>query len=193
MKIFKFIYFFGLVFSCENNFNLPKPDGYLRIEFNEPKYLNYEDVNSQIDFYYNSSASSINQISSKSINLNYENLGMSLDLSFNKLSSENEVINYITDFNLLLDTHTKRSNGFLVKEFENVEYSTFGKIYEFKGDVASPIQFFITDSLNNFIQGAVNKEISSKYDSIYPSIQYIKNDILVFFESINLNKNHEAK
>ena len=193
MKIFKFIYFFGLVFSCENNFNLPKPDAYLRIEFNEPKYLNYEDVNSQIDFYYNSSSSSINQISSKSINLNYENLGMSLDLSFNKLSSENEVINYITDFNLLLDTHTKRSNGFLVKEFENVEYSTFGKIYEFKGDVASPIQFFITDSLNNFIQGAVNKEISSKYDSIYPSIQYIKNDILVFFESINLNKNHEAK
>ena len=193
MKIFKFIYFFGLVFSCENNFNLPKPDAYLRIEFNEPKYLNYEDVNSQIDFYYNSSSSSINQISSKSVNLNYENLGMSLDLSFNKLSSENEVINYITDFNLLLDTHTKRSNGFLVKEFENVEYSTFGKIYEFKGDVASPIQFFITDSLNNFIQGAVNKEISSKYDSIYPSIQYIKNDILVFFESINLNKNHEAK
>jgi len=193
MKIFKFIYFFGLVFSCENNLNLPKPDAYLRIEFNEPKYLNYEDVNSQIDFYYNSSASSINQISSKSINLNYENLGMSLDLSFNKLSSQNEVINYITDFNLLLDTHTKRSNGFLVKEFENVEYSTFGKIYEFKGDVASPIQFFITDSLNNFIQGAVNKEISSKYDSIYPSIQYIKNDILVFFESINLNKNHEAK
>ena len=105
----------------------------------------------------------------------------------------NEVINYITDFNLLLDTHTKRSNGFLVKEFENVEYSTFGKIYEFKGDVASPIQFFITDSLNNFIQGAVNKEKSSKYDSIYPSIQYIKNDILVFFESINFNKNHEAK
>ena len=193
MKIFKFIYFFGLVFSCENNFNLPKPDAYLRIEFNEPKYLNYEDLNSQIDFYYNSSSSSINQISSKSINLNYENLGMSLDLSFNKLSSENEVINYITDFNLLLDTHTKRSNGFLVKEFENVEYSTFGKIYEFKGDVASPIQFFITDSLNNFIQGAVNKEISSKYDSIYPSIQYIKNDILVLFESINFNKNHEAK
>ena len=193
MKIFKFIYFFGLVFSCENNFNLPKPDAYLRIEFNEPKYLNYEDLNSQIDFYYNSSSSSINQISSKSINLNYENLGMSLDLSFNKLSSENEVINYITDFNLLLDTHTKRSNGFLVKEFENVEYSTFGKIYEFKGDVASPIQFFITDNLKNFIQGAVNKEISSKYDSIYPSIQYIKNDILVFFESINLNKNHEAK
>ena len=193
MKIFKFIYFFGLVFSCENNFNLPKPDAYLRIEFNEPKYLNYEDLNSQIDFYYNSSSSSINQISSKSINLNYENLGMSLDLSFNKLSSENEVINYISDFNLLLDTHTKRSNGFLVKEFENVEYSTFGKIYEFKGDVASPIQFFITDSLNNFIQGVVNKEISSKYDSIYPSIQYIKNDILVFFESINLKKNNEAE
>lgn len=193
MRIFKFIYFFTLFFTCENNFNLPKPDAYLRIEFNEPKYLNYEDLNSQIDFYYNSSSSSINKISSKSINLNYENLGMSLDLSFNKLSSENEVINYITDFNLLLDTHTKRSNGFLVKEFENVEYSTFGKIYEFKGDVASPIQFFITDSLNNFIQGVVNKEISSKYDSIYPSIQYIKNDILVFFESINLNKNHEAK
>jgi len=46
-----------------------------------------------------------------------------------------------------------------------------------------------------FYQGWVQNEIApfsnlkykSNYDSIYPSIQYVKNDVLVLFESINWN------
>lgn len=180
-------------FSCENNSSLPKQDAYLRIEFNEPNYLIYKNQNSKINFLYNSSSSSIESISERTINLDYKKLGMNLDLSFDKLNDETELTNYLRDFNLLLDAHTKRSNGFLIKEFENRNYSTYGKLYEFRGDVASPIQFFLTDSINNFIHGSLNMTVKSKYDSIYPSVQYIKNDILVFFESINLKKNNEAE
>ena len=196
MRFFNIIcslYFLFTFFSCENNSILPKQDAYLRIEFNEPNYLIYKSQNSKINFLYNSSSSSIESISARTINLDYNKLGMSLDLSFDKLNDETELTNYLRDFNLLLDAHTKRSNGFLIKEFENRNYSTYGKLYEFRGDVASPIQFFLTDSINNFIHGSLNMTVKSKYDSIYPSVQYIKNDILVFFESINLKKNNEAE
>ena len=159
----------------------------------EPNYLIYKSQNSKINFLYNSSSSSIESISERTINLDYKKLGMNLDLSFDELNDETELTNYLRDFNLLLDAHTKRSNGFLIKEFENRNYSTYGKLYEFRGDVASPIQFFLTDSINNFIHGSLNMTVKSKYDSIYPSVQYIKNDILVFFESINLKKNNEAE
>ncbi len=196
MRFFNIIcslYFLFTFFSCENNSSLPKQDAYLRIEFNEPNYLIYKSQNSKINFLYNARSSSLKPTSARTINLDYKKLGMSLDLSFDKLNDETELINYLRDFNLLLDAHTKRSNGFLIKEFENRNYSTYGKLYELRGDVASPIQFFLTDSINNFIHGSLNMIVKSKYDSIYPSVQYIKNDILVFFESINLKKNNEAE
>ena len=196
MRFFNIIcslYFLFTFFSCDNNSNLPKQDAYLRIEFNEPNYLTHKIENLKINFLYNAGSSSLESNSTRTINLDYKKLGMSLDLSFDKLDHETELTNYLRDFNLLLDTHTKRSNGFLIKEFENRNYSTYGKIYEFRGDVASPIQFFLTDSIDNFIRGSLNMTVKSKYDSIYPSVQYIKNDILVFFESINLKKNNETE
>ena len=54
-----------------------------------------------------------------------------------------------------------------------------------RGDVASPIQFYLTDSTSNFINGSLNLKFKSKYDSIFPTIQYVKNDILVLVESLN--------
>ena len=83
--------------------------------------------------------------------------------------------------------------NFNLKEYENKTNNVFGKIYEIRGNVASPIQFYLTDSLSNFLRGSLNLNSSAKYDSIYPSIQYIKNDILVLFETINWKYNNETK
>ena len=87
MRFFNIIcslYFLFTFFSCENNSILPKQDAYLRIEFNEPNYLIHKSQNSKINFLYNASSSSIESISARTINLDYNKLGMSLDLSFDK-------------------------------------------------------------------------------------------------------------
>jgi len=189
---FSILIVFTILQSCNdsssvsnNDFNLPKQKGFLRIDFEEPSYSLLNDKEIPFEFYYNSTSVIVNQISSKTLKLNYEKLGMSLDLSINKLYDNGEFLSYLSDFNLLLDSHTKKSNGFLLKEYENINYLTYGKIYEFRGNVASPIQFYITDSTSNFISGSINLKFKSNYDSIFPSIQYIKDDILFLFQSIN--------
>ena len=65
---------------------------------------------------------------------------------------------------------------------QNLE--VYGRLYEFKGNVATPLQFFLTDSITNFVRGHLQPKSKIVYDSIYPSIQYIKNDVLVLFESL---------
>ena len=75
MRFFNIIcslYFLFKFFSCENNSILPKQDAYLRIEFNEPNYLIHKSQNSKINFLYNSSSSSIESISARTINLDYK-------------------------------------------------------------------------------------------------------------------------
>tara|TARA_X000001036_G_C20463960_1_gene718666 strand:- start:15 stop:599 length:585 start_codon:yes stop_codon:yes gene_type:complete len=192
----KIFFLFGIIislaFSC-NDYDLPKQKAFLRIEFKEPQYTKYKDINSLTDFYYNSSGAKINSNDFKNFSLLYADLNLSVDLSINSINSINDLKNNLLDFSLILDTHSKKSNGVFLREYEDENKMVFGKLYEIKGNVASPIQFYLTDSISNFISGSLNLKSKSKYDSIYPSIQYVKNDILVLFESINWKYNNETK
>ena len=186
---FASIFFF---FAC-NEYELPKQKGFLRIEFEEPQYKKFQQLNSFSDFYYNASLVQIKFKGDNDLSLNYTDLNLSIDLKHAKIYNSNDFNNRMVDFNLILDTHVKKSNGIFLKEYQNKNNNVIGKIYEISGNVASPIQFYLTDSLSNFLRGSLNLNSSAKYDSIYPSIQYIKNDILVLFETINWKYNNETK
>ena len=183
-KILTLIFLLVLFFSCVES-DLPKQNGFLRIEFKEPSYLPYNKKNTPFKFYYNSSSVKLDQANDDQFIFDYTDLNLSLNLSYYEINQNNKLEDKFRDFSLILDTHTKKSNGVVLREYDNTNKKIFGKLYEIKGDVASPIQFYLTDSISSFISGSVNLKYKSKYDSIYPSIQYIKNDILVLFESIN--------
>ncbi|MAU30909.1 MAG: hypothetical protein CMC36_03250 [Flavobacteriaceae bacterium] len=186
-KIIISLFFFTLItFSC-NEPNLPKQNGFLRIEFKEPYYTIHEEIDNPFNFYYNSNYTYIDHIGSDQFLFDYKDLNLSLNLSFYSIKTKLDLEKKSRDFSLILDTHIKKSNGIVLREYDNDVNRMFGKLYEMKGDVASPIQFYLTDSVSNFISGSVNLKFKSNYDSIYPSIQYVKNDILVLFESINWN------
>ena len=59
-----------LFFSCDDS-DLPKQNGFLRIEFEEPSYLLYNEKNTPLNFYYNSSAINIDQVGSDQFFLDY--------------------------------------------------------------------------------------------------------------------------
>tara|TARA_S200000501_G_scaffold257359_1_gene241128 strand:+ start:15656 stop:16228 length:573 start_codon:yes stop_codon:yes gene_type:complete len=186
-KIISFLLiFFTIFFSCIDN-NLPKQSAFLRIEFPEPNYIATKEIKLPIDFYYNLSAVDVSVINSKQLSFNYANMKMSIDLFLKKMIETNDLENNFRDFSLILETHSKKSNGIFVREYEDVNNSVYAKIFELRGDVASPIQFYLTDSTSNFIYGSLNLKFKPKYDSIYPTIQYVKNDILVLIESLNWN------
>ena len=189
MKLTKFTTTLSLIIilSCNDSVILPKQNAFLRIEFEEPNYKIFNQSDTFPDFYYNSNSVTLNSTNKNSLLLNYNELGINLDLKFNKLNNGLDLINIENDFKMLLETHSKRSNGVIMREYENIDKLVFGKLYELQGDVASPVQFFLTDSLSNFIQGSVNINSKSKYDSIFPAIQYVKKDISVIFESIYWN------
>ena len=176
--------FFTLFFSCVES-NLPKQSAFLRIEFPEPNYIATKEIKLPIDFYYNLSAVDVSVTNSKQLSFNYANMKMSIDLFLKKMIETNDLENNFRDFSLILETHSKKSNGIFVREYEDVNNSVYAKIFELRGDVASPIQFYLTDSISNFISGSLNLKFKSKYDSIFPTIQYVKNDILFFVESLN--------
>ena len=55
----------------------------------------------------------------------------------------------------------------------------YGMLFEIKGaETASPFQFYVTDSTNHFLRGALYFNVIPNNDSLSPVIDFIKDDIL---------------
>ena len=57
--------------------------------------------------------------------------------------------------------------------------------YMINGDAATQSQFYVTDSINHFISGALYFESKPNFDSIYPAVVYLRNDIRRIMETID--------
>ena len=60
---------------------------------------------------------------------------------------------YITDSRTLVYKHTVKAEGIEETPFINPGEEQFGMVYDLKGDVASAVQFFITDSTTSLSEG----------------------------------------
>jgi len=64
----------------------------------------------------------------------------------------------------------------------------YGTLYEFYGNAATPFQFHFTDSVNHFVRGTMYFNATPNFDSIYPVLQYVKQDLIHLFESNSWEK-----
>ena len=184
----KILFLFGLFlfhFSCDETNYLPREKGFLRLEFEKPTYETFSSESSSLNFIYNDAYSSFEIVSDDKIVLRYKDIKIDIVLSDVELENLSSFEESRRNFYMFLEPHRKKSNQISMKEFTSVDNKRFAKVFEMRGPIASPLQFYVTDSTNNFLFGSMNVTEKSDYDSIYPSIMYVKNDIFSIIESVN--------
>ncbi|MEO0628777.1 MAG: hypothetical protein AAFY91_17410, partial [Bacteroidota bacterium] len=55
--------------------------------------------------------------------------------------------------------------------------------FDIEGEAASPFQFFVTDSTNHFVRGALYFNTQARPDSLAPVVAYVKEDIYKMLET----------
>jgi gliding motility-associated lipoprotein GldD len=99
------------------------------------------------------------------------------------------ILNELNDFT---NIHLKKKNSVInVQEYKNESQRLYASIIKIKGDVTSPYQFYITDSLKNMITASVRYNKSIKYDSVLPSLKYIEKDIYHLIETLTWNSKND--
>ena len=56
-------------------------------------------------------------------------------------------------------------------------------LYELEGNTASAVQFFLTDSTENYLRGALYFNVKTNRDSLQPVIDFLRIDINKFIKS----------
>ncbi len=166
---------------------LPKPKGYLRLEYPEAKY---EKVAIPLPFTFekNKLSEPVKEIktsaNTKGVDVKYPSLKATIYLTY-KAVENNNLESLLRDAQNLTQKHTIKADEISSNFFENEEEKVYGMLYEIGGDAASQSQFYVTDSINHFLSGSLYFYTKPNYDSIYPASEYLKKDIKRIMESVS--------
>ena len=177
--------FFLLLFSCSEY--TPKPKGYPRIEIAKPEYSHL--LLNDLPYSFNISQLALLELPPENsleswININYPSLNAKIYCSYLKITPLSFAVAEKESRSLVV-RQAKQANTITEREFDNPEARVYGTLFLLGGEVASPIQFVLTDSVSIFFRGALYYEMKQAGDSLIPITEYIQDDIIELMQSFN--------
>ena len=192
LKKMKYILFSILlysIFSCNDDSTfIPKPPTYLRLNLPKHSYKLFSE-----NCPYTFEISELFSVE-KVIEQNRETCHKEIKLGplngvihFSYINMVEPLSKYVNYSNDKVDEHKIKANS--IDDFKIIRKKdrVFGTFFELKGDVATPFQFYLTDSTSRFVSGVIYFNTVPNYDSLKPSLDYLKIDLLKMVNSFKWN------
>jgi len=175
--------------SCTQEY-LPKPKGYNRIPLPDRTYNALSD-SFPYSFEYSRHAELKKDSSYISepfwIHVYYPDFEADIQITYKSINRNEKLLEeYLKDAYTLTSKHQIKAYSIE----ENIMKTAEGKtavIAELEGEVPSQFQFFVTDSTDHFLRGALYFRTAMKNDSLAPVIEYVKVDIVHMINTIEWN------
>jgi gliding motility-associated lipoprotein GldD len=168
------------IISCSSNYS-PKPLGYHRIILEEKVYQPYSN-NCPFTFLIPDVTSVIQEKENCWMDINYPMYNANIYLTYKEIDANlNELLE---ENHKLAYDHSIKSDGITEKLYTNPDEGIYGIMYDIKGNSASNVQFFVTDSTTHFLRGSLYFNNVPNADSIAPVKNYIQQDIQILMESL---------
>ena len=178
---------FSLFLSACSEDYTPKPRGYFRISLPEKKYTNVSPETCPFTFEIPEYAQSVLDTSPNAqpcwINIEFPQFRGTLYLSYRQL--EGNLQQCIEDSRALSMKHIPKSSGIEESDIIIPEQKIYGSYYTVKGNAASALQFYVTDSTRNFIRGSLYFYTLPNPDSIAPVQEFLETDVMHFVNSLH--------
>lgn len=182
----RFYTYFGVLFiltillnSCGGE-TLPKQKPYLTLQYPEAVYTktvsncpySFEISNeATIDFQNNCWAK-----------IEYPRLKATIHITYR--SVEGNLNRILQEVEKLTFEHTIKADAISDRPYDDAKKRVFAKLYNVDGNVATNLQFRVTDSVNHVMSGALYFYAKPNYDSIAPAIKYIEKDMMRLVETL---------
>ncbi len=170
-----FLIIFAIGFSaCEEEY-APKPRGFFRIDLPEKEYVELGE-GYPFSFEYPAYAKVVDKNRDSAwINIEFPQNKATIYLTYKKVRKNLEI--YLDESQKFVDKHIVKADAIGEQVFIDDSTKTYGILYTIKGNTASSVNFFLTDSTDNFIRGSLYFNAIPNKDSLAPVIDFIKDDI----------------
>ena len=168
------------VFSSCKDEVFPKPKSYLHLEYPIAEYHRFE--NDCPFSFAISKESTITFGNSCNPIVAYPRLDAKVHFTYQRV--QNNLNEILKDVDKLTSKHTVKADAIVPYPFSNKEKNVYGLLNDVKGESASNIQFYLTDSTTHMLTASLYFYREPNYDSIYPAVAYIKDDMMKMMETL---------
>lgn len=175
-----------ITLSACNDAYTPKPRGYQRIDFPAKNYhkqlvegCHYELEIPEYAYLHRDPYPTAEECW---YNIIFPTFNATLHLSYLDIKDRKQLFKLIGDSRELVFKHVIKADEII----ENYISTPAGKgiFYELEGNTATNAQFYITDSTSHFLRGSLYFNVRTNLDSITPSLNYLKKDMLNMVQTL---------
>ncbi len=174
--LFLFVVFIAIV-SCKSD-PIPKPRGYFRIDFPEKEYKNFQgDCPFSFEMPVYSSIKIVKHEANECwYNVEIPDYKVKVHLTYKDLNSNISTLS--EDIRSIAYKHTQMADDIVEVPILRPNDKVYGVLYKIKGNTASNMSFYLTDSSNHFLSGALYFSSRPNKDSLAPAIQFFGEDVV---------------
>jgi gliding motility-associated lipoprotein GldD len=177
------IFFSILIIACEDDV-LVKPSAMLRLDYPKSEYVKFTS-DCPYSFLKNETAV-IQKNKNCGMNVRYPNMRATVYLTYQEVGN-NKLDSLLYDAQKLAYDHNIKAESIPEQPFMNPFKKVYGMFYMINGNAASQSHFYVTDSVRHFVTGSLYFEAKPNFDSIYPAVVYLREDIRKMMESMEWN------
>lgn len=188
MRIIKLISIYLLfviaVVACSEN-SVPKPRGYFRISFPAKQYRLLDTIypfTFEYPVYGTIIKEENRQDEGEWISVSFPAYKAKIHLSYKNISGN--LYQLTEDARNLAYKHTYKADAIDEQVFTNSSKRVYGILYNIKGNSASSVQFYVTDSSRHYLRGALYFRCQPNKDSLAPAIEFFTADVVHMIETL---------
>ncbi|GHC46010.1 gliding motility lipoprotein GldD [Ulvibacter litoralis] len=183
-RLFFITLFCVLLVACNDDV-LVKPNAMLRLEYPKATYKGIA-TNCPYSFEINEEAV-LKSNANCAFNVSYPKMNATIYLTYQDVA-HNNLDSLLYDAQKLAYDHNIKAESIPEQPFVNTDEKVYGMFYMINGNAASQSHFYVTDSVNHFVSGSLYFEAKPNFDSIYPAVVYLRNDIRHVMETFTWEK-----
>lgn len=169
--------------------SVPKPKGYFRIDLPEKKYVTFiapEKNPLPLTFEYPGYGSlSFNNEQNEAgwFNIEFPQYKAKIYLTYKKINNDFGDLMEQT-YKMNVKNHISKADAINEQAFTNRQKKVYSILYDLKGNTASAVQFYATDSTGNYLRGSLYFSSEPDADSLAPVIDFFRQDIVHLIETL---------
>jgi gliding motility-associated lipoprotein GldD len=177
-------------FSCRE-VSVPKPKGYFRIDLPPKKYIVFNETgqgdNLPLKFEYPVYGNISEKVDDKSepgwFNIEFPAYKARIYLTYKDVGADLEGLIEQT-YTMNVKNHITKADAINEQLINDVGNRIFGILYDLKGNTASAVQFYVTDSVKHYLRGSLYFESEPNADSLAPVIDFFREDVIHLIETL---------
>lgn len=170
----------------------PKPRAYPRVIYPEKRLTNFDMANcpftTRIPSYFKLQKDTLQSESEARFDCWYdlycEDLNGYLHMSYVPIENRKQFDGLINDAFKMADKHNIKASSRQESVISEPNRKLHGLIFEIDGPVATPLQFFVTDSTEHFLRASLYFKAAVNRDSIAPVYEYLREDVYGMVEEM---------